>query len=211
MKIGILGSGSVAQTLAAGFVSRGHDVMLGTRDAKKLAQWQADTGAKASVGSFADAAAYGEVIVLATLGTATLDVIGQIGAAAFAGKTVMDATNPLSHDGGELSLTLGFSDSLGEQIQRAIPDAHVVKVYNSVGAPLMVDPKLPGGPPDMFIAGNDAQAKQRVTTIVEAFGWGVVDAGGIEAARLLEPLCILWVDYGVRTGTWNHAFKLLRG
>ena len=211
MKIGILGSGSVAQTLAVGFLDRGHDVMLGTRDANKLATWRSEAGAKASVGTFRDAAAFGEIVVLATLGTATLDVLDAAGKEHFAGKVVMDATNPLSHDGDKLELSMGFSESLGERIAAAIPDARVVKAFNSVGAPLMVDPKLPGGPPDMFIAGNDAQAKDTVAEIARAFGWGVVDAGGIEAARLLEPLCILWVDYGVRTGTWNHAFKLLRG
>lgn len=124
---------------------------------------------------------------------------------------MIDCTNPLAPKGsGGPTLSIGHTDSAGENVQRWLPRARVVKAFNTVGAAQMVNPTAPGGPPDMFIAGNDADAKKTVASICEAFGWGVVDAGGIESARLLEPLCILWVGYGARTGTWNHAFKLLR-
>jgi predicted dinucleotide-binding enzyme len=210
MKIGILGSGDVAKTLGVGFLSRGHDVMLGTRDAGKLAEWKGEHGDRARVGSFAEAAVYGEVIVIATFGSASAEVIAQAGPASFANKTVMDATNPLRFDDKGPHLTVGFDDSLGEQIQRAIPNAHVVKVYNTVGAHHMVDPSFPGGPPDMFIAGNDDGAKAQVTTFVTGFGWNVIDLGGIESSRYLEPLCLVWVLHGIRSNSWNHAFKLLK-
>ena len=124
---------------------------------------------------------------------------------------VIDATNPLDFSGGmPPKLFVGHTDSLGERVQRWLPGAKVVKAFNTVGNAFFVHPDLPGGPPDMFIAGNDADAKQTVTGILKDFGWPTIDVGGIEGARLLEPLCILWVGYGIRTGTWNHAFKLLR-
>jgi hypothetical protein len=157
-----------------------------------------------------DAAAFGELIVLSTLWTGTENAIFLAGSQNFAGKTIIDTTNPLVVSDGLPSLALGTTDSGGEQVQRWLPDAHIVKAFNIVGAPHMVHPALPGGPPDMFIAGNEDAAKAIVTEILTAFGWSTIDIGGIEGARLLEPLCILWVLYGVRTGTWNHAFKLLR-
>jgi len=210
MKVGILGSGDVARALAAGFLSRGHSVMLGTRDASKLKEWRAAAGDHASVGSFVATAQYGQLIVLATHGMSTVDILRDVTEAPFAGKTVIDATNPLQTGANGPELAIGFTDSLGEQIQRAMPDAHVVKCYNTVGNALMIDPKVIGGPPDMFIAGNDAAAKQTVTAIVTDFGWNVIDLGGIEQARLLEPMCMVWVRYGFTSGTWNHAFKFLK-
>lgn len=209
MNVGILGSGDVAKALAAGFLQRGDRVMLGTRDASKLAEWKAQAGDGASVGSFADTASFGEIIVLATLGTATLDVLQQAGVQNFTGKVVMDATNPLNYDGGP-HLSVGFTDSLGEQVQRAAVDARVVKVFNTVGNALMVHPKLQGGPPDMFICGNDEAAKKTVAGIVESFGWNTIDMGDITQSRLLEPLCMVWVSYGIRSGRWDHAFKFIR-
>jgi 8-hydroxy-5-deazaflavin:NADPH oxidoreductase len=211
VKVGILGSGDVAKALAAGFLSRRHEVMLGTRDAAKLEGWKADAGAQASVGSFAQTAQFGELIVLATHGMATVEVLESAGPSSFSGKTVIDATNPLRFDRGGPELAMGFSDSLGELIQRTIPSAHVVKCYNTVGNTLMIDPKLPGGPPDMFIAGNDDAAKRSVADIVTDFGWNVNDLGGIEQARVLEAMSIAWILYGSRHGAWNHAFKFIRG
>jgi predicted dinucleotide-binding enzyme len=208
MKVGILGSGDVAKALGNGFLSRGHDVMLATRSPEKLQAWKVGGGERAAVGSFADAAAFGDIVVLATLGMATEEILKSIGAAPFANKVVIDATNPLDYEGAP-HLAIGFSDSLGERVQRSIPNAHVVKAYNTVGNALMIDPALPGGPPDMFIAGNDADAKLRVSAIVRDFGWNVVDMGDITASRLLEPMCMVWVTYGIRTGTWTHAFKFL--
>lgn len=209
MKIGIVGSGDVAKALAVGFLSRGHEVMLGTRDPAKLADWLSERdGAKA--GSSSDAAAFGEIVLLATLGTAAVDAVTQAGIDRFAGKVVIDATNPLQHDEAGPHLAVGFDDSLGEQVQRAIPQAHVVKAFNTVGSPHMIDPQFDGGPPTMFIGGNDDGAKQTVTQILRDFGWDVADLGGIEASRYLEPMCMAWVAYGARAGRWHHAFKLLR-
>ncbi len=202
MKVGILGSGDVAKALAKGFVDRGHSVMLGTRDPSKVTEFPA--------GSFPEAARFGELIVLATLGTATVEIVTLIGDATFASKVVIDATNPLSYGESGPSLSVGFSDSLGEQIQRAIPSALVVKCFNSVGNQHMVDPKFAGGPPDMFICGNDDTAKRTVSEIVRAFGWNCIDLGDMANARLLEPMCMVWVRYGLVTGQWGHAFKMLR-
>ena len=208
MNVGVLGSGTVAQTLGSGFISRGHTVMLGTRDPNKLTAWRAQHGDKAKAGSFAETAAFGELIVVATLGMGAVAAIAQGDPKSYEGKVVMDVTNPLTEDRPP-QLAVGFNDSLGECIQRAVPDARVVKAFNTVGAALMIDPKLPGGPPDMFIAGNDVPAKATVAQLVHDFGWNVVDLGGIEASRYLEPMCMTWVLYGIHTGAWHHAFKML--
>lgn len=209
MNVGIIGSGDVAKALAVGFLSRGHEVMLGTRDPAKLADWvSARDGAKA--GSSSEAAAFGEIVLLATLGTATVDAVAQAGIDRFAGKIVIDATNPLRFDEKGPRLAVGFDDSLGERVQRTIPQARVVKAFNIVGSPYMIDPRFDGGPPTMFIGGDDDAAKQTVTEILRDFGWDVADLGGIEASRYLEPMCMAWVAYGARAGTWHHAFKLLR-
>jgi 8-hydroxy-5-deazaflavin:NADPH oxidoreductase len=212
MRIGVLGTGTVGQTLGRGLIGLGHEVMLGSRDARRpnAAEWAADAGELASTGTFADAAAFGELIVLATLWAGTENALTLAGHHRFAGKIVIDATNPLVFGDGVPSLALGTTDSGGEQVQRWLPDARVVKAFNIVGAPHMVHPALPGGPPDMFIAGDSDDAKVVVTGILTSFGWPTIDIGGIAGARVLEPLCILWVLYGARTGTWNHAFKLLR-
>lgn len=192
MNVGILGSGNVAAALARGFEERGHAVRYGHRD------------------QFADIAAFGELVVLATLGTATIEALNKIDPAAFTGKTVIDATNPILYEESGPRLSIGFTDSLGEEIQRALPTAHVVKAFNTAGHEHMVHPTFAGGPPDMFIAGNDEAAKQTVRRIVEDFGWNCVDFGHLENARLLEQLCMVWVRYGQVTGQWDHAFKLLR-
>jgi hypothetical protein len=126
------------------------------------------------------------------------------------GKVLIDATNPLDYSKGSPALAVGHTDSGGEQVQRLLPDALVVKAFNTVGHAHMFRPTFPGGPPDMFICGNHEEAKRKVEGILKEFGWGVVDLGGIEASRYLEPMCMAWVLYGVRTNTWNHAFKLLR-
>lgn len=209
MKVGILGSGDVAKALGSGFLSRGHDTMLGTRDASKLAPWQKEhPGAK--VGSFADAAAFGELIAIATFGMAAEAAIEQAGVQNFAGKVVIDATNPLRFDDSGLHLAIGFDDSLGERVQRALPDARVVKAFNTVGNQFFVDPKFDAGPPTMFIAGNDESAKRAITELLRTFGWDAADLGGIETSRYLEPICMAWVAYGAAVGSWHHAFKLLR-
>ncbi len=213
MKVGILGTGDVGRALGTGFAKKGHEVKMGSRDAAnpKLAAFVKQAGPKASGGTFAEAAAFGEVVVLATLWSGTESALKMAGAKNLAGKVVMDATNPLVFTpNAPPGLALGWNDSGGEQVQRWLPDAKVVKVYNTVGNSLMVDPVIPGGPPDMFICGNDAGAKEAVTKICAGFGWPTFDIGGIEGARLLEPLCILWVLYGMKTGSWSHAYKMLR-
>jgi 8-hydroxy-5-deazaflavin:NADPH oxidoreductase len=212
-KIGILGTGDVGRALATGFAALGHEVKIGTREpgSDKVRGILAKIDRGATAGTFADAAAFAEVAVLATLWSGTENVIKLAGPANLAGKVVIDATNPLVFTpNAPPRLALGHTDSGGEQVQRWLPKARVVKAFNIVGHAHMVKPSFPGGPPDMFICGNDADAKKVVVEILADFGWPTTDVGGIEGARLLEPLCILWVGYGIRTGTWSHAFKLLR-
>ena len=219
-KVGVLGSGDVGKALAVGFAKYGHDVIVGTRSPEKLRDWRSGTASQVEgagrhgtigVGSFADAAEFGDVVVLATLFTGTEHAIELAGPKQFAGKVVIDATNPLQfRDDGPPTLIYGHTDSGGEHVQQWIPNARVVKAFNIVGNRHMVDPDFPGGTPDMFICGNDADAKQTVEAILTQFGWNTVDIGGIEGSRLLEPLCILWVVYGLTTNTWDHAFALLR-
>jgi predicted dinucleotide-binding enzyme len=208
MNIGILGSGVVAQSLARGFLERGDSVMLGTRDTAKLADWRSAAQGDARVGSFAEATAFGELNVLATLGTATVAIIQDVGSWPFADKVVIDATNPLGYEGGP-HLTIGLNDSLGERVQRALPKALVVKAFNTVGNANFVRPKLTGGPPTMFIGGNDDNAKREVERILRDFGWDSADLGDITTSRYLEPMGMAWVAYAFKNDVWTHAFKLL--
>ncbi len=212
-RVGVLGSGDVGRTLAAGLVRHGILARLGTRraDDDELRQWAASDGVE--LGSFADAAAFGDVVILAVRGAA--DALGGVvdgagGPAAFDGKIVIDVTNPLVFgDSMPPSLEVSGDDSGGEQLQRRLPGARVVKAFNTVGNTLMVDPELRGGPPVMFIAADDDAAAATVGAILEAFGWRWLHVGGIARSRELESLCILWVAIGAREGTWNHAFTLL--
>ena len=214
-RVGVIGSGVVGQTLATGFAGRGHDVVLGSRDPGKdeVQAWLESAGDGASAGTFADAAEHGELLVLATLGIATLSAVELAGRARFAGKVVIDATNPLDFSAG-FPPALAWEDgrSLGESVQAALPDAHVVKAFNIIGNPYFVDPQFADGKPTMLIAANDDDAKATVGKVVEDFGWPpAVDIGGIEAARELEELCILWVRIGGARGAWDHGFALLTG
>ena len=209
MKVGIAGSGTVAQALGAGFAKHGHEVMLGTREPGKLQEFcSGNPGVRA--GSFEEAARFGDLLVLATNGSAIDSAVGLMGAENLANKVLIDATNPVTQEGGAMRLFVDTTDSLGERVQKLVPQARVVKAFNMVGSHLMVDPKFPDGPPTMLIAGNDDGAKNDVTAILRDFGWDVADLGGIEASRYLEPLCLPWIAYGVKSGTWHHAFKLLR-
>ncbi|HSR65174.1 MAG TPA: NAD(P)-binding domain-containing protein [Xanthomonadaceae bacterium] len=212
MKVGILGSGVVAQTLGSGFLAHGHAVLLGTRDAAKLADWQA-ANAGGRVGDFAQAAEFGDLVVLAVKGTAAADALRAAGADRLGTKVVIDATNPIADappQNGVLRFTTTLDEALMEQLQREFPRARLVKAFNSVGNALMVDPQLAGGPPSMFICGNDAAAKDVVRGILGQFGWDTEDMGGVEAARAIEPLCILWCVPGFLHNDWRHAFKMLR-
>jgi predicted dinucleotide-binding enzyme len=213
MKIGVLGSGTVAQTLAAGFLKHGYDTMVGTREPARLAEWKsANPGAQ--VGSFSDTAAFGEVVVLAVKGAAAHDALRLAGSAHLSGKTVIDACNPIADappDHGLLKFFTTLDDSLMEQLQREFSSAHFVKAFNSVGSMRMVNPQYAGGiRPTMFICGNDSAAKASVEKILDKFGWETADMGSVEAARALEPLCILWCIPGFAKNEWTHAFKLLR-
>jgi len=212
MKVGVLGSGEVGQALGDGFVKHRHEVMLGTRDPAKLADWAA-RNPNARVGSFAEAAEFGELIVLAVNGKASSSALGLAGAENLAGKTIVDATNPISDAppvNGVLSFFTKQNESLMEQLQQEFPDAHFVKAFNSVGSDLMVNPRLEDGRPSMFICGNEAAAKKAVTEILDQFGWETLDMGAAEAARAIEPLAILWCIPGFLRNEWTHAFKLLR-
>ena len=212
MKIGILGSGDVAKALAVGFLKHGHQVTVGSRTPAKLADWAAQNPG-ASTGTFASAAAFGEIVVLAVKGTVAADALRIAGAGNLAGKTVIDATNPIADAApvnGVLSLITDSKESLMERLQREFSAAHFVKAFNSVGAACMVNPEFKGGKPTMFIAGNDAAAKKATTAILSEFGWETEDMGGAEAARAIEPLCVLWCIPGFRQNDWVHAFKLLR-
>jgi predicted dinucleotide-binding enzyme len=207
MKIGILGSGDVGKSLARGFIKRGDEVMIGSRSPEKLADFARESGAKA--GTFEECARFGEMLALATLGTATEEAI-RLAGRNFDGKVVIDATNPLHFaPGAPPTLAISGNDSLGERVQKWIPSARVVKAFNTVGNVLFVNPQLPGGPPDMFICGNDAAAKATVSALCQQWGWGVIDVGGIEGSRYLEAMCMTWVLYGILGGSWMHAFKML--
>lgn len=213
MQVGILGSGDVGQALGLGFIGLGHRVKIGSREpnSAKLKPWLTKAGKQSSTGSFEETARFADIAVLATLWSGTESALKLAKPENLAGKLVMDVTNPLVIEPNKPPrLALGHTDSGGEQVQRWLPQSKVVKAFNTVGNAHMVDPKFKNGPPDMFICGDDASAKQVVTGFCTDFGWGVVDVGGIEGARLLEPLCILWVMHGLKTGSWNHAFKLLQ-
>jgi hypothetical protein len=214
MKVGILGSGEVARSLGTGFTTLGHDVKLGTRhpDQPVLAEWVRSAHGKGSVGTFSEAADFGEVVVVATLGVATGEAVRAAGVHRFDGKVVIDATNPLvMKENAPPSLAVGHTNSAGEELQKLLPKSHVVKAFNTIGNPSFFRPSFPGGPPDMFICGNDAAAKKTVTGILHDFGWpSVIDTGGIEGARELESLCVLWVKTALSLGNWNIGFKVLR-
>lgn len=213
MKVGILGTGEVGRALGKGFASIGRELMIGSREpgSDKVAAMLKAVGPSASAGTFEQAARFGDVVVLATSWSGTDNAIRLAGPDHLAGKTVLDVTNPLVFQpNGEPRLALGHTDSGGEQVQRWLPKARVVKVFNTVGKAHMVKPDFPGGPPDMFICGNCEEAKKVVSGICADFGWPTIDIGGIDGARLLEPLCLLWVKYAISSGKSDHAFKLLR-
>ncbi len=213
MKIGVLGSGVVGQVLAAGFLKHGHEAMLGTRDPQKpeVQKWISETpGAQA--GTFAETAKFADLAVLATAGKAAENAVQLADPENLAGKTLMDATNPIGDAvpvDGVLSYFTGPNESLGERIQARFPQIHVVKAFNSVGNAFMINPQFAEGRPTMFYCGNDAGAKKQVAAVIEQFGWEPYDCGSIVAARAIEPLCILWCLPGFQHGDWTHAFKMI--
>ena len=214
--VGVLGSGEVGRRLAAGFSKCGHRVMIGSRDPNKpeVREWLSDDeGAAIQAGTFAEAAAHGELVVLAVLGNAAEQAIADAGPANFSGKVVIDAMNPLDFSGGfPPRLSIAGADSLGERVQGALPDARVVKAFNTIGNPYFVDPSFSEGRPTMLIAGNDDAAKRTVGAVLADFGWPEpIDIGGIEGSRELEAMCIAWAKIGGARGSFDHGFKVLTG
>jgi predicted dinucleotide-binding enzyme len=213
MKVGVLGTGDVGRALGRGFAALGHEVKMGARTAghEKALAWASENGPLASQGTFADAAKFGELLVFATLGAANLEVVRHAGVENFAGKVIIDATNPLDFSSGTPDLNPKGTDSGGEVLQRAIPQAKVVKAFNTTPNVLMFRPQMAGGPPDMFIAGDDADAKKTVMGILNEFGWPTVyDFGGIKQARWLEAMCIAWVLACMSANSWRLGYKMLR-
>jgi 8-hydroxy-5-deazaflavin:NADPH oxidoreductase len=212
-KVGILGSGIVGRTLADGFLKHGYAVMVGTGNPQKLSEWKANAGPNGSVGTFAEAASFGEFVVLAVKGTAASEAIRLAGPDSLAGKTVIDTTNPIADTppvNGVLKYFTSLEDSLMERLQKAFPAVHFVKAFSCVGNASMVNPKFPGGIPTMFICGNNPAAKDGVRRVLDQFGWETEDLGGAESARAIEPLCILWCIPGFQRNQWTHALKLLK-
>jgi predicted dinucleotide-binding enzyme len=211
-KIGVLGSGVVGQTLSEGFLAHGHSVMRGSREPAKLAEWKAAAGASASVGTFAEAAAFAEIVVLAVKGGAAEQAV-ELAGAGLDGKVVLDTTNPIADKppvNGVISFFTGPNESLLERLQAKAPKARFVKAFSCVGNALMIDPDFGGQKPSMFICGNDTAAREQAARLIASVGWEIEDMGAAEAARAIEPLCMLWCIPGLRGGPWSHAFKLLK-
>jgi len=213
MKIGVIGSAAVGQTLAQGLKKHGYDVRIASRAPEKLAAFSSTSGIAA--GTVADVAAWAEAVVLAVKGGAAEEAVRQAGASNLRGKPIVDTTNPISHEAPEDGVLRFFTspnDSLMERLQRMCPDAKFVKAFNSVGSALMVNPSFPGPlRPTMFYCGDDADAKAFVARIIDQFGWDGADMGTAKAARAIEPLCQLWCIRGFRQNEWgNHAFHLLK-
>jgi len=211
VNIGVIGSGEVGEALADGFLKHGHRVCRASRDPAKLAEWKQKAGASASTGTPAEAARFGEAVVLAVKGDGAEEAVRLCGDA-LAGKVVIDTTNPIASappQNGVLRFFTTLDDSLMERLQRLAPQARFVKCFSSVGSDLMVNPVLSSAP-SMFVCGNDAAAKQTVAGILDQFGWEMEDLGGAEAARAIEPLCILWCIPGFLRNDWRHAYKVLR-
>lgn len=212
MRVGVLGSGQVGEVLSNGFLTLGHQVMRGSREPAKLADWKAGHGASASVGTFEETARYGEILVLAVKGVVAEAALAQAGAEHLADKIIIDTTNPIAEgkvEDGVVRYFTGPNDSLLERLQAAFPSARFVKAFSSVGNSLMFRPEVSGGPPTMFFCGNDDAARVQVAAILRDFGWEPRDLGKAAAARAIEPLCMLWCIPGFRDGSWRHAFKLL--
>jgi predicted dinucleotide-binding enzyme len=213
MRIGVIGSATVGQTLAKGLKQHGYDVRIGSRTPAKLAAFSTSSGILAD--TFSGVAAWAEGVVLSVKGDAAETAVREAGAANLSSKLVIDTTNPIADEPPEDGVVKFFTsanDSLMERLQSAFPDVKFVKAFNSVGSTLMVNPVFPGGAkPTMFYCGNDADAKALVARILDQFGWEGADMGTAKAARAIEPLCQLWCIPGFRENKWaSHAFHLLR-
>ena len=211
MRIGILGSGVVGQTLGKGFLRQGHEVKIGTRDPDKLKEWLEEAGASGSAGSFSEAAKYGDLAVLATAWTGAENALRLAGPERLAGKVLIDVTNPLDFsEGPPPKPALAYPDSGGAMVQGWAPEAKVVKAFNIVTARYMIDARLQEGELDLFIAGNDPSAKAEIAALAKSWNWNSVnDLGDIRQSHLLEAFALLWIQFGFRHNHWTHAFKLL--
>ena len=210
-KIAVFGTGQVGDTLSNGFLANGDAVMRASREPAKLQEWKNGAKGEASIGTYADAAKWADIIVLAVKGSAAESVLDQAGIANLAGKVIIDTTNPIGDQppqNGVLVYFTNANESLMERLQKKAPDARFVKAFNSVGSAFMVKPSFKSVPA-MFICGNDAAAKQEVASILSAFKWQPVDIGGVEAARPIEALCQLWCAPGFLKNDWKHAFAWL--
>jgi predicted dinucleotide-binding enzyme len=214
MNIGVLGTGSVGQALAGKFVALGHPVRMGAREAgnAKAADWAAAAGSGASTGTFADAAAFGELVINATAGVGSVDAV-RAAAAGLQGKVLIDVSNPLDFSKGmpPTLFTAAAGDSLAERIQAAVPEAHVVKALNTMNASVMVDPGRAGGPTDVFIAGNDSGAKDRVRTLLGELGWTApIDLGDLKSARGLEAYVLFWLQTFIALKTPDFNIRITK-
>jgi len=210
--VAILGSGLVGQTLADGFAKHGWGVVIGTGHPEKKIEWKDATLRNVKVTTYAEAAEAADLVVVAVKGTVAEGVVHGV-ASQIAGKVVIDASNPIADappDNGVLQFFTALDKSLMERLQKLAPEAHFVKAFNSVGAASMVNPDFGGMRPTMFICGNHAPSKKEVTAILEQFGWEAEDMGGVQGARAIEPLCMLWCIPGLLRNQWSHAFKLLK-
>jgi predicted dinucleotide-binding enzyme len=212
-KIGIIGSGMVGIALANGLHRHGYQIMLGTNDSGKHDTIREKTNGNIAIGTFEETARFSDLLILAVKGSIAEEALTKAGISNFAGKTVLDATNPIADappTNGVLPFFTSLHESLMERLQGLVPKAHFVKCFSCVGNALMVDPDFGGQKPTMFICGNDDDAKKRTTVLLEEIGWETADMGKVEAARAIEPLCILWCIPGINNGQWRHAFKLLK-
>ena len=212
-KVGILGSGPVGQTLANGFIKYGYEAMIGTRHPEKAIEWRNKAGGKGRVGTFSGAAAFGSILVLAVKGLAAKEALTAAGTINLKGKTIIDVTNPIADSPAEAGVIKFFTSlemSLMEMLQNDFPQADFVKAFNSIGSAFMVNPDFGGVKPTMFICGNNDQSKKEVAEIVEQFGFETEDMGKANAARAIEPLCMLWCIPGLLRNDWSHAFKFLK-
>lgn len=212
-KIGIIGSGQVAIALANGFIKHGYDIMVGTNDPEKYADIQNKTNASMKVGSFEETAKFSDLLVLAVKGTGAEEAVRKAGIENLRNKTILDTTNPIKEvppSNGVLHFFTTLDESLMERLQAIAPDANFVKCFSCVGNVFMVDPNFGDNKPSMFICGNNEEAKDRTKQLLSEIGWETEDMGKVEAARAIEPLCILWCIPGMIRGQWMHAFKLLK-
>ena len=211
-KIGIIGSGVVAKALGTGLIRHGYNMKMGTRDPKKLTEWKSGDGKGSEVGTFAEAAAFGDIVILAVKGDAAASALKIAGAENLKNKTVIDTSNPIANaapENGVIKFFTTLDESLMEQLQNAFPEANFVKAFSCVGNALMIDPKFESKP-TMFICGNNEKAKLEVSALLEKIGWESADFGKVQSARAIEPLCMLWCIPGMLNNQWSHAFKLLK-